>query len=463
MSAMDGSIVNISLETMRISLGTDIAGIRWVTIIYLLVISSLIGFGGWLGDNYGRKNIFQLGMGIFIFGSLLCSFSFSLELVILSRIIQAIGAAGNMANGLAIVITYVDPRWRGRAIGLNSLVVASALSTGPVLGGILTEFFGWPSIFLINLPIGMVGIILTQVAIPETPKNPVGNLDYLGMISFAITVFTFVLGVTFFFNSEQNLETILLGALLFLVSLITGIFFIFQENRHSNPMISIRIMRDRKILAGAVSAFFCYLTINGAFFLMPFFFQDVLDFSQSFTGLLMIIAPLVMSISGPIAGLLAERIDAWKLATTGALLQGMFILFLSMINPNMSLVTILILIALSAGSLAIFTNSNGTSVMNASPKAHISVVSGILNLSRNVAFALGTALSTSLFALFFAMNNVTASQGSHEYNMAYYAGLEVTFFIFVLFAIVGAIISLLRGREKPIIEISNKKFTTIKE
>ncbi|MFW9995213.1 MAG: MFS transporter [Candidatus Odinarchaeota archaeon] len=451
MSAMDGSIVNVSLETMEIALGTDLGGIRWVVIIYLLTITSLIGLGGWLGDNFGRKKVFQFGMGIFISGSLLCSFSFSLELLLIARIIQAIGSAGLMANGLAIVITFVEPAWRGRAIGINSLVVASALSTGPVIGGVLTQSFGWPSIFLINVPIGLVGILLTQITIPETPKKPAGNLDYIGMATFALTALAFVLGVTLLFNENQDIGAIYLGILSIAVSIITGTIFIFQENRHSNPMISIRIMKDRKILAGAVSAFFCYMTINGAFFLLPFYYQEVLLFSQSTTGMLLIVSPLVMSISGPVTGLLAEKIDARKLATTGAVLEGIFIIILATINPGMSLLIIIVLVALSAGSLALFTNSNGTSVMNAAPKENISVVSGILNLSRNVAFALGTALSTSIFGLVFAMYNTSGVLDGPVFETAYYTGLGVTFAVFALFALIGALVSMLRGRERPVL------------
>ncbi|MFX1508579.1 MAG: MFS transporter, partial [Promethearchaeota archaeon] len=194
MSAMDGSIVNISLFTIAGALNTDMEGVRWITIIYLLVISSLIGIGGSLGDNYGRKKIFQLGMLLFILGSFLCASSFSLEVLVLSRALQAIGAAGLLANGLALVITYVEPSVKGRAIGINSLVVASALSTGPALGGFLTKFVGWPSIFLINIPLGLIGIILVHLYIPETFEKRY-KLDFGGMIIFMITTFSLVQGI----------------------------------------------------------------------------------------------------------------------------------------------------------------------------------------------------------------------------------------------------------------------------
>ena len=240
MSAMDGSIVNVSLVTIKDALNTNMEGIRLIVIAYLLVISCFIGIAGMLGDNYGRKKVFQIGMGLFMIGSLLCALSFTLEMLVFSRIIQAIGGAGLTANGLALVITYVEPTIRGRAIGLNSLVVASALSSGPVLGGFLTQYIGWTSIFLINIPIGLIGILLVHRQIPETPRRLNIKIDYMGMIMFIITAFSFVGGVLIIFKDN------VIGGILIIASLLFGTIFIYLEIRNPKPMISLKIMKDRK-------------------------------------------------------------------------------------------------------------------------------------------------------------------------------------------------------------------------
>lgn len=437
MGAMDGSIVNVSLKTIAMDLGTDMGGIRWIVIVYLLVISSLIGIGGSFGDNYGRRKIFQIGMVLFAIGSLFCAFSSSLIFLIFSRMLQAVGAAGLMANGLALVITYIDPSKRGRAIGINSLVVASALSTGPALGGFLSEFVGWPSIFLINIPIGTIGIFLVQKYIPETQRKTDMYLDYKGMISFIITAFAFISGILLLFEGN------LLGGLLLGLSLVSGFVFIFIELSHPQPMISVRLMKDRTILFGVLASLLCYMSYYALVFLLPFYYQEVLLFKQSVTGLLMIIPPLFMGTFGSIGGLLSEKINLKKLTTTGAVLLGLAIAFLSF-SIDQSLIIILPFIALSAGFLAIFTSSNGTSVMNASPKANISVVSGLIGLSRNIGFALGTTLSSALFALFFSFNNPNNITSGPTFLASYYSSLGATFFIFGLFAFIGAIISGLR-------------------
>lgn len=446
MSAMDGSIVNVSLVTIANDLNTNIEGIRWIIIVYLVVISSLIGMSGSLGDNYGRKKIFQLGMVFFVIGSVFCAFSTFLEFLVFSRIIQAIGGAALTANGLALVITYTDPSIRGRAIGINSLVVASALSSGPVIGGVLTQFIGWPSIFLINIPIGFIGVILVQNFIPETERKSDIQLDYFGMIIFIITVFALVQGILTLFQG------VLSGLIFILIAAISAIIFIYHESQHSSPMIAVKIMRNKKILTGILSSFLCYMVYYSVVFLLPFFYQEVLLFKQSQTGLLMVVPPLAMAIIGPIAGIFSEKINARKLTTLGAFLLSINIMFLAIalfLFPKSDIYILLLLIpfvALAAGSLTIFTVSNGTSVMNAAPYGDISVVSSLIGLSRNIGFALATTLSSTLFVLFLSINNPTGSTSGSTYISSYYLTLGEVYIIFVFCAVIGAFISYQRGQ-----------------
>ncbi|MFX0204901.1 MAG: MFS transporter [Candidatus Hodarchaeota archaeon] len=449
MSAMDGSIVNISLFTIAGALNTDMEGVRWIAIIYLLVISSLIGIGGSLGDNYGRKKIFQLGMFLFILGSFFCAFSPTLEILVLARALQAIGAAGLMANGLALVITYVEPSIKGRAIGINSLVVASALSSGPALGGFLTKFVGWPSIFLINIPLGLIGIILVHLYIPETSEKRY-KLDFGGMIIFMITTFSLVQGILTLFKGE------LIGGILIVFAFFCGVIFILIEIKHPAPMIPVEILRHKTILTGILSSFLCYMVYYSVVFLMPFYYQDVLLFGSDQSGILMVVPPLAMAIMGPFAGFFAERIDAKRSTSFGAIMLSFFVLtiaFLFYIFPRNSYEIIFILvplIAFSAGSLTTFTVSNGTSVMNVAPKGDVSVVTGLIGLSRNIGFALGTTISSSVLTLFFLINNPNDVTSGMTFISSYYISLAQTYILFSLFALAAAIISYLRSSDKRV-------------
>ncbi|MHA2030939.1 MAG: MFS transporter, partial [Candidatus Kariarchaeaceae archaeon] len=315
MSALDASIVNIALPTIADAFSTSINGVRWVSIVYLLTISSIIGIAGSFGDVFGRKIIFQFGMSIFVIGSIFCSMAPTIEFLIVSRAIQAIGAAGLQANGLALVVTYIDPDKRGRAIGINSLVVASALTTGPALGGFLTQFYGWQSIFLINIPIGVLGVFTVQLVLKETEKKPDTRMDVKGMSLFIMTTFGLISGILFYFDGYTWM------GLLIPLSIISGVMFVKQETLHPNPVLSVRIMKQRQIMFGALAAVFSYLVINAMIFLLPFYFQDVRGLSESKTGIYLVVVPLAMSVMGPPSGLLAEKINAKKLATFGAIMQ----------------------------------------------------------------------------------------------------------------------------------------------
>ncbi len=439
MSALDASIVNIALPTIADAFSTSINGVRWVSIIYLLTISSTIGIVGSFGDAHGRKKIFQLGMSIFVIGSIFCSIAPNIEFLIVSRAIQAIGAAGLQANGLALVVTYIDPDKRGRAIGINSLVVASALTTGPALGGFLTQYYGWQSIFLINIPIGVVGVITVQLILKETQTKPDTQMDIKGMSLFIITTFGFISGILFYFDGYT------LAGLLIPVSIASCILFVKQESKHPNPVLSVRIMKQRQIMFGALAAVFCYLVINSLIFLLPFYFQDVRGLSESKTGAYLVVVPLAMSIMGPPSGLLAEKFSAKKLATLGAILQFSVTLTLGIIfviqEDRIADWIIILLIGFTAAFLAVFTNPNGTSIMNASQKSELSSVSGIISLARNFGFTLGISLSSLLFDKF-------RNRFHHDVEaVAYTQGLGWTLIVLSFFAFIGGIVSYKRGKE----------------
>jgi MFS family permease len=213
-------------------------------------------------------------------------------------------------------------------------------------------------------------------------------------------------------------------------------------------MIAVGIMRNRKILVGIISSFLCYMVYYSVVFLLPFYYQEVLLFKQSQTGILMVVPPLAMAIMGPFAGVFAERVRAKKSTTLGAALLGVFVMSLAILlfifpKSNLTILLLLIpLVAFAAGSLTTFT----VSVMNAAPKGDVSVVSGLIGLSRNIGFALATTLSSAFFALFFTMNNPTGDTSGSIFISSYYLTLGEVYVIFALLAVLGALISYQRGQ-----------------
>ena len=221
-------------------------------------------------------------------------------------------------------------------------------------------------------------------------------------------------------------------------------------------MIPVEILRHKTILTGILSSFLCYMVYYSVVFLMPFYYQDVLLFGSDQSGILMVVPPFAMAVMGPFAGFFAERIDAKRSTSFGAIMLSFFVLmiaFLFYIFPRNSYEIIFILVplvAFSAGSLTTFTVSNGTSVMNVAPKGDVSVVTGLIGLSRNIGFALGTTISSSVFTLFFLINNPNDITSGMTYISSYYISLGQTYILFSLFALAAAIISYLRSSDKRV-------------
>ncbi|KNY27135.1 MFS transporter [Pseudobacteroides cellulosolvens] len=199
MATLDGSIVNIALPTMAEKLSSSISSIQWVVNAYLLAISVLLLVWGKLADIYGKKKIFMMGFIIFSVGSGLCGFSNSLLMLVISRVIQAIGASSMMALSQGIVTSIFPPGERGKAFGITGTSVAIGSLTGPTLGGILVKAFGWHSIFLVNIPIGVIGILCTYLLIPEIKEEPENkSFDVIGAFLFAGSILLLFMAFCFY-------------------------------------------------------------------------------------------------------------------------------------------------------------------------------------------------------------------------------------------------------------------------
>ena len=211
LSALDSSIVNVSLWTMARSFEVGMTEIQWVSVAYLLVLTSLMPLGGKLGDRLGKTRVFQAGILLFTAGSLACALSTSLVLLVSARVFQAVGSSLMTANGLAIVTYFTTRENRGRAMGLNSITLAVALAAGPVLGGMLTQLYGWPSIFLVNLPLGLIGYALARRVVPHTERIREVKFDTVGAMLFFVSLFSLVYGVSAVHMSGQQLTAVFIA------------------------------------------------------------------------------------------------------------------------------------------------------------------------------------------------------------------------------------------------------------
>ena len=393
---------------------------------------------GKLGDRFGKTRVFQIGMIVFIIGSLFCATAMTLEFLVASRLLQALGASMMSANGLALVTYFTTPDNRGRAIGMNSVVLAAALGSGPVLGGILSEFWGWPSIFLVNLPIGIIGFLVVLKVVPNTERVEETKFDTVGAALFFAFLFLFIYYVTV--SVDADLTT---SILLILGIIGSFVIFILRERSFVSPIISLDVLSDRRISTSIFSAILSYMAMVPISFLLPFYLQEALGYSPAATGVFLVIHPLVISVSGPVAGFLSERVRAKIQTLVGLLIQLVGLLFIALAIPNIILMGVGIVI-MGLG-LSTFSVANGNFIMTCAPRKYMGVVSALTNVARTTGFSVATALVTTIFGVFFALFNPGNLPSGPGYVLAYSQGVQFTIFAFCALALLAAIISAFRG------------------
>ena len=330
MGALDESIINVSIVSMAEFFETTQQHVQWIVLVYLLVIVGLIALAGYLGDRYSTKMVFQIGMVIFSIGSLICALSTTLPMLIGARIIQGIGATGILANGNALVTRFTDEDRRGLAIGLTTLIAALGVVIGPVVGGLLTQFFKWQSIFWINVPIGVIGIIYLQFAIPSTPSIVKENHkgDPFGSVIFALFMVIFILSITLFVEPLLD-RPMLWSAFCFLVSMLLLTAFILWEKRAEKPFIDLSLFKNKKFTIGISCALVTYIALNSIAFQLPFFMQKMLGFEQIKIGAVIIGVPIGIVITAPLAGKLSNKFDTRILSSIGLIVIGICMICLA--------------------------------------------------------------------------------------------------------------------------------------
>ncbi len=438
LSALDASIVNVSLVTMKDNFGVSIAAIQWVVVAYLLIVTSAMPLMGKLGDRLGKTKVFQIGMLVFIIGSLLCAFSIGLEMLVAARVFQALGASMISANGLALVTYFTTPQNRGRAIGMNSVVLAAALGMGPVLGGILSQFYGWPSIFLVNLPIGLIGLLVVQKVVPETDPVKETKFDTPGAALF----FSFLFLLIYFFTVAPSVS-FGIGVLIIEAFFITFLAFLLRQRSFHSPIIATKVLADRKISTSIFSALLAYMAMVPISFLLPFYLQEALGFNQSMTGIFLMVQPIMISVTGPIAGFASERLRAKIQTVTGLLLQLTGLVFIAFAIPNVLLMAIGV--AIMGTGLSFFSVANGNFIMTSAPKQYMGVVSALTNIARTTGFSIATALVTTIFGVFFLLANPGGLISGPIFEAGYGQAVVNTIWVFSIRCIIAAVISSLRG------------------
>ncbi len=451
MATLDGSIVNIALPKMAEKLSSSISSIQWVVNAYLLAISVLLLVWGKLADIYGKKKIFMMGFIIFSVGSGLCGFSNSLLMLIISRVIQAIGASSMMALSQGIVTSIFPPGERGKAFGITGTSVAIGSLTGPTLGGILVKAFGWHSIFLVNIPIGIVGILCTYFLIPEIKEEPENkSFDAIGAFLFAGSIL--LLFMSFLFLQDQKVSSTVF-AMMLIAALVLMAAFIIHERRVSYPLLNFGLFKIKIFLLGISTGFLSFVSLNTTLYFIPFYFAYILKFTTLKAGLLMSAYPLMTAVISPFSGWLSDKISYRPLTIIGLVINVAVLFTISTFGANTSIIQIVVFMALLGIGSAIFQSPNNSSVMGSVPMNQLGSAGGINALFRNLGMVSGTTISVILFSFTTNINISKFTGDKIEFNSdVFLKGFRVVF----IFAACACIAALLLS----VIRISLKKART---
>ena len=442
-ATLDSSIVNIVLPVMAKDLVVSTSSIEWVVASYTLIICGTILLFGKLGDILGKEKIFQLGCAIFTIGSLLCGVSMSFQMLVVCRFIQGLGGAAYMANNHGIITAIFDSKERGKALGILTTAVALGTMIGPPAGGLISSFWKWNYIFLINVPIGFIIFILSIKFFPKNVvKRKIYNLDMLGAMLQCSGLILFFGAVIMAQEKGVNNRGIILALISSVV--ILGVF-IYVERQQKDPLLKFEIFKYRIFTINLMCAFISFTCIAASTILLPFYFQYTLKLSASITGFIVLISPVVLGVFSPICGTLSDKIGREKMCLIGLLIMSVAFLLLSTLEVNSMAVSAIGFMGTMSLGQAFFQPANNALVMSNCDRDKLGIAGSINSLTRNLGQIAGITLATSIL---YAFMSIKAGYRVSEYifgndNIFVY-GMNKVYIILALLCFVGFFINLIR-------------------
>jgi EmrB/QacA subfamily drug resistance transporter len=437
---IDGSIVNVILPTITRSFSASLAVAEWVPMVYLLTIGSLVLFFGRLGDIWGYRKVFLVGLAGFVAASGLCATAPTMHTLVAFRALQGVAAGMLMAVPLAILTGTFAARERGKALGLYAISISVGLAVGPSLGGFLAALFGWRSAFLINVPVGIVAFVLARRLLPEMAGRP-GRIDFAGALTALVALASFLLFVT---HAQQDGLTPVTGALL-AVALGSGALFLRVESRSAEPMLHLPLFHSATLSFGALASLVNFMSQFVVVFLTPFFLQRVLAAGPGRVGLIMTAFPLAVLCVAPFAGALSDRIGTVGPAVVGAGLGAVACGLLATMPAGAGAEQVAWRLALFGLGAGIFQSPNNSAVMGSAPRQHLGVVSSLLGTTRTVGMVLGVAAGAAVLYASVPPALLRGGLLSPTQAAAYLAGLRHAFAAGAGFAALAAVLSMIRG------------------
>lgn len=421
MAGIDSSIVNVSLPTMQNQFDVKLDEIQWVITVYILGFCVFMPLTTWIKERIGYYKLYMISLGVFIIGSLLCGLANSLNMLIFARAIQAFGGGAITPTSMAIITAVFPATERGKVMGLWSIGSIAGPAIGPTLGGILTAYFGWPSIFYINIPIGLFTLFVAAKSIKFLDKMPKQNFkfDFRGFLLFAFFIVAFQYAIAIV--SEKGISSAWFYIPMVL-SAITIFLFIKLSLKSAHPLFNLNIFKHAVYIRCIIITVVRSIAIFGGLFLLPFLLQGELGFSEVRSGLLLLPFSMAMALFTPLSGSLSDRIGPRKLVVPGLILVAISMFgFASLTGPNVPII-ILIMVARGVGLSLLVSTLTATAMSSVLP-SEITHASSMYTLMQQLGGSIGIAFS-GLIQQF--MTNYYQNKG-YLYKVANHLAIEDVF------------------------------------
>ena len=442
MIMLDNTVVNVALPTMQRDLHVSISQLEWVVIAYALTFAALLITGGKLGDLYGRRRIFVVGLAIFTLSSLACGLAPTAGFLIGARAVQGAGAALMNPATLSIIVATFPPRQRGTAIGIWAGVSALALAIGPLGGGLITEHINWNWIFFVNIPIGALAIVVSQLVIRESRDTSVEqSIDAPGLVTSGAGLFflsyALVEGNRHGWTSPEILAFFALGFA------VLGAFVVLQKRRRLS-LLDLSLFRIGAFTGANIVAMLVSLSMFGVFFFVTLYVQNILHYSPAKAGATFLPMVLLIIFIAPIAGRLSDRIGSRWLMGGGMTLLGISLLLYERVTVHSNFWTLLPPMLVGGFGMAMTMSPMTSAAMGAVPVDKAGVGSGVLNSFRQVGGSLGIALMGAIIGSYIHPNarGLAAAQN-------YVDGLHAGFEVGAAITFVAAVVAIVLVRTRP--------------
>uniref|UniRef100_Q47FV3 General substrate transporter:Major facilitator superfamily MFS_1 n=1 Tax=Dechloromonas aromatica (strain RCB) TaxID=159087 RepID=Q47FV3_DECAR len=434
LASLGTSIANVALPNLAEAFNATFQEAQWIVLAYLLAITTLIVSVGRLGDITGRRRLLLAGIFLFTLASGLCGIAPTLWLLIVARALQGLGAAVMMALTMAFVGETVPKAKTGSAIGLLGTMSAIGTALGPSLGGVLIAGLGWRAIFFVNVPLGILALLLVWRYLPGDRKGPnvdrVG-FDAIGTLLLALTLAAYALAMTLGRGrfGQLNMSLLMLAA--------AGIgSFVFAEARVNSPLLRLAMFRNLDLSASLVMSLLVSTVMMATLVVGPFYLARGLGLDAALVGFVMSVGPLVAALTAVPAGRLADRFGAQRITRIGLLGMAAGAGTLSLLPTMVGIPGYLAPLVILTSSYALFQTANNTTVMSDVSPEQRGTISGMLNLSRNLGLITGASLMGAVFSIASAATDITTAPPE-----AVATGMRITFAVAAALVIVALAIS----------------------